>query len=38
MYFQLIPDCSTIFLPVKSELDVAPEYVWQLILDDTRKL
>lgn len=38
MYFQLIPNCSTIFLPVKSELDVTPEYIWQLVLDDVHKL
>lgn len=37
MYFQLVDDCSIIFVPVKQKNDVTPKFIWQLVLDDASK-
>lgn len=37
MYFQLIEDCSVIFIPVKQKNDVDPKFIWQLMIEDASK-
>lgn len=37
MYFQLIDNCSVIFIPVKQKNDVDPKFIWQLIIEDASK-
>lgn len=37
MYFQMIDNCSVIFIPVKQKYDVDSKYIWQLVINDETK-